>query len=244
MKVMILAAGRGQRMSPLTDHCPKPLLTLCGKPLIVHHIEKLVSAGFRDIVINHAYLGHMIEEALGDGSQFGCHINYSAEKTALETAGGVANALPLLGESPFLLINGDVWTDWDYREGWQQLLLQQQISQQQDSGEDGFLWLVPNPEHNPDGDFSLHDNRVGLSSDGDACTFSGISILSPRLFRQLPSDVMPLAPILRNAINRQSLRGQVLKAAWVDVGTPQRLKSLEQSLQGGYVAPNREEAGS
>lgn len=227
MKAMILAAGRGTRMAPLTDNCPKPLIPLLGKPLIEHHIEKLVAAGVREIVINHAYLGYMVEEALGDGSRWGCSIRYSAEDQALETAGGIIKALPLLATDtcePFLLINGDVWLDWDYGNAWV-------VAEQFDQKQDGFLWLVENPDHNPGGDFSLTDQgRVLSKISGQGWTFSGVSLLSPTLFMGLPTGVRPLAPLLRQAMDRGTIQGQVLPCDWVDVGTPQRLANLEQTL--------------
>jgi MurNAc alpha-1-phosphate uridylyltransferase len=205
MKAMILAAGRGTRMAPLTDHMPKPLIPLAGKPLIVHHIEKLAAAGFTELVINHAYLGHMLEDALGDGRQWGVSIRYSAEKEALETAGGIVNALPLLGDEPFLLVNGDVWSDWDYRVA-RQITLADNLA---------HLWLVDNPDHNPRGDFILRDGRV---------------INPPELTDDAPAGAYPLAPLLRQAMDQQRVTGSYMQARWVDVGTPQRLQSLEQSL--------------
>lgn len=227
MKAMILAAGRGTRMAPLTDHCPKPLLPLAGKPLIVHHIEKLVAAGIHEIVINHAWLGPMIEEALGDGRQWGAEIQYSAEAQALETAGGIIQALPLLGSDPFLLVNGDVWTRWDYREA-------TEISLNNDLA---CLWLVNNPPQHPAGDFVLHQGRVlnplnPLASEhaGSRYTFSGLSILHPQLFAGLPAGVLPLAPLLRTAMDNGRVAGQLLTDAWEDVGTPERLQQLEQRL--------------
>lgn len=225
MKAMILAAGRGTRMAPLTDHCPKPLLPLAGKPLIVHHIEKLVAAGIHDIVINHAWLGQMIEAALGDGRQWGARIQYSAEEQALETAGGIIQALPLLGAEPFLLVNGDVWTGWDYRHAHDITL-----------GNDlAFLWLVPNPPQHPGGDFMLQQGRVLNPQSTPVMlhryTFSGLSILHPRLFSGCTPGVLPLAPLLRNAMDQQRAGGALLEEPWVDVGTPERLQQLEQHLQ-------------
>ncbi len=227
MKAMILAAGRGTRMAPLTDHCPKPLLPLAGKPLIVHHIEKLVAAGIHEIVINHAWLGQMIEEALGDGRQWGAEIQYSAEAQALETAGGIIQALPLLGPDPFLLVNGDVWTCWDYRDA-AEIALNNDLA---------CLWLVNNPPQHPSGDFMLQQGRVlnplnPLVSEhaGVRYTFSGLSILHPQLFAGLPAGVLPLAPLLRAAMDNNRVAGQLLTDAWVDVGTPERLQQLEQRL--------------
>jgi MurNAc alpha-1-phosphate uridylyltransferase len=238
LKAMILAAGLGTRMRPLTDHCPKPLLPVAGKPLIVHHIEQLVALGIHDIVINHAYLGHMIEETLGDGSQLGCRIHYSAEPEALETGGGIYKALPLLvdnngnndeSESAFLLVNGDVWLDW---EG---IKIPQEIHSL------CHLWLVNNPEHNPAGDFVLTDSHAVLDKgdpltiDETALTFSGISLLKPALFNAvkaelLASGVFPLAPLLRHAMAQGNATGEFYSGHWVDVGTPARLQQVEDLL--------------
>ncbi|WP_221800822.1 N-acetylmuramate alpha-1-phosphate uridylyltransferase MurU [Oceanobacter mangrovi] len=225
MKAMILAAGRGQRMAPLTDHCPKPLLPLAGKPLIVHHIEKLAAAGITELVINHAWLGDMIEAALGDGSRWGVSIRYSAEAEALETAGGIIQALPLLGDEPFLLINGDVWTDWNYHTALQYL-----AALMADHGLQAWLWLVENPEHNPAGDFALQQQRVLPEAGEQGLTFAGISLIKPALLAQLPAGKRPLAPVLRQAMAAGKVGGAELQARWVDVGTPQRLQQLEQVL--------------
>lgn len=220
MKAMILAAGRGTRMAPLTDTCPKPLIPLCGKPLIVHHLEKLAAAGFREVVINHAWLGEQIEQALGDGSRWNLTIRYSPETEALETGGGVFQALPLLGDEPFLLINGDVWTNWDYSEA-NTILLK--------NGDVGHLWLIDNPAHNPNGDFCLQDGKV---QDEKVLTFSGISLLSPALWKGYSNGAYSIAPMLRAAMVQQQIVGSRLNADWVDVGTPQRLSDLESQLLG------------
>ena len=232
MKAMILAAGLGSRMRPLTDHCPKPLLPVAGKPLIVHHIEQLVAKGITEIVINHAYLGHMIEEALGDGSQFGCTIHYSAESEALETGGGILNALPLITEqtkggeiksdAPFLLVNADVWLNWG--------------SIQLPTAIKGLchLWLVNNPEHNPEGDFVLTDANEVLDKhdhNESVFTFSGISLLKPSLFKSSKPGAFPLAPLLRDAMAQGLASGELYTGDWVDVGTPQRLQQVEQLLR-------------
>lgn len=230
MRAMILAAGLGSRMRPLTDHCPKPLLPLAGKPLIVHHIEQLVAKGIVDIVINHAYLGHMIENALGDGSQFGCCIHYSAEQTALETGGGILKALPLLtqglavdDDAPFLLVNGDVWLEWQEID----LTYASAISGL------GYLWLVDNPEHNPGGDFSLAEagGMVSTLNQGEpSYTFSGISVLRPSLFKDSTPGAFPLAPLLKKAMSAQKIYGERYQGHWVDVGTPERLQQVERLL--------------
>jgi MurNAc alpha-1-phosphate uridylyltransferase len=228
---MILAAGLGTRMRPLTDNCPKPLLPVAGKPLIVHHIEKLVAIGITELVINHAYLGYMIEEALGDGSRLGCHIKYSAEAEALETGGGIFNALPLLtaneadAESAFLLVNGDIWLDWDL------IKLPKEIN--------GLchLWLVDNPEHNPSGDFVLTSFNSSTSAVRDKIdaaeqghTFSGISLIKPALFSGSKAGAFPLAPLLRQAMADDEASGELYSGAWVDVGTPERLQQVEAML--------------
>src|SRR5690606_6520294 len=224
MKAMILAAGRGTRMAPLTDHCPKPLLLLAGKPLIVHHIEKLVAAGITDMVINHAWLGEQIETTLGDGSRYGARLQYSAEPQALETGGGILQALSLLGSEPFFLVNGDVWTDWDY----------QGVTDIQLGDDLGRLWLVQNPDHNPGGDFILQQGRVlnpAMATDSPRLTFSGLSVLHPQLLAGCEPGAFPLAPLLRRAMDHQRMAGALLEQPWVDVGTPQRLQQLEQYLQ-------------
>lgn len=246
MKAMILAAGLGSRMRPLTDNCPKPLLPVAGKPLIVHHIEKLVALGIRDIVINHAYLGHMIETALGDGSRFGCRIHYSPEETALETGGGIFNALPLLqapllqdqsSDVPFLLVNGDVWLDWS------KIRLPTEIV--------GLchLWLVKNPDHNPEGDFILTESMSVIdknslnpmeqnemeqnlvSENQGAHTFSGISLLTPALFKNARAGAFPLASLLREAMSNGQVSGELYQGDWIDVGTPERLQQVEHLVR-------------
>jgi MurNAc alpha-1-phosphate uridylyltransferase len=215
---MILAAGRGERMRPLTDHTPKPLLTVHDKPLIVWHIERLKKAGISQLVINHAHLGEQIEHALGDGSAFGVSIAYSPEETALETGGGIAHALSLLGEQPFLVVNGDVWTDIDYEA----LAL--------DEGDAAHLVLVNNPSHNPNGDFALNKGRVAV--DGlDKLTFSGIGLYQPYLFTGQSEERFPLAPLLRNAMSQNTVSGQHHKGIWTDVGTPERLAEINASAR-------------
>jgi MurNAc alpha-1-phosphate uridylyltransferase len=217
MKAMILAAGRGERMRPLTDSMPKPLLPVAGKPLIVHHIERLAKAGYREIVINHAYLGEMIEARLGDGEPWGVAINYSAEGQALETGGGILHALPLLGESPFLVINGDIWCDME--------LAQLNIA----AMDLAHLVMVPNPQHNPQGDFYLHQRRLS-EQQGDKFTFSGIGIYHPQLFSGCRAGPFPLAPLIRQAIIQNRVSAELHQGLWIDVGTPERLAELEQAL--------------
>ncbi len=227
MKAMILAAGRGERMRPLTDTCPKPLLAAGGKPLIVWHIERLAAAGITELVINHAHLGQMIEDTLGDGAAFGVRIAYSPEGTALETAGGIARALPLLGNAPFLVVNGDVFCDTDFAA------LRDAGAQLQAGGLLAHLLLVPNPAHHPDGDFGLlPDARVTDDGRGERLTFSGIGAYHPALFAALPPDrPAKLAPLLRTAMAAGQVSGARHDGRWVDVGTPQRLAELDASLQ-------------
>ena len=222
MKAMILAAGRGERMRPLTDHTPKPLLPVAGKPLIQWHIEALVAAGFHDIVINHAWLGERIEAALGDGSRWGADIVYSPEPGgALETGGGILQALPLLageGDAPFLVINGDIVCDLDPSR------LPARI--------DGLahLVMVPNPGHHPAGDFVLSDGRLH-DSEGPRLTFGGIGLYRPELFAHREPGAFPLAPLLRDAMAAGQVSGQCHRGLWIDVGTPQRLAVAERALR-------------
>jgi MurNAc alpha-1-phosphate uridylyltransferase len=219
MKAMILAAGRGERMRPLTDHTPKPLLLVRGKPLIVWHIQNLVAAGITDLVINHAHLGAQLEAVLGDGAQFGAQIRYSPESVALETAGGIANALPLLGDTPFVVVNGDIFCDYDFAA-------LRAVDLQNDSA---HLVLVNNPEHHPNGDFYLSNQRIIESADTPKLTFSGIGLYHPRLFQTLTRrQPAPLAPLLRQHIALGKISGTHHQGAWVDVGTPKRLLELNQ----------------
>jgi MurNAc alpha-1-phosphate uridylyltransferase len=218
---MILAAGRGERMRPLTDRTPKPLLPVAGQPLIVWHIERLAKAGFRDVVINHAHLGDQIEALLGDGEAWGVRIQYSEEPAgALETAGGIANALPLLGSEPFLVINGDIFCDWDVSRARSALA----------DGELAHLVLVPNPHHHPHGDFALVDGRVGHG--GAKLTFAGIGVYRPELFGAIArGEVAKLAPLLDAAIAAGRVCGELHAGRWVDVGTPERLATLDADLR-------------
>jgi len=221
MKAMILAAGRGERMRPLTDTTPKPLLKVAGKSLIQYHIEAVKAAGIVDIVINHAWLGEQIENTLGDGSQFGVKIQYSREGTALETGGGIVRALPLLGNSPFLVINGDIFTDYSMANLCQQL-----------TGNDlVHLVMVPNPIHNQKGDFSLHQSRISDDKTaGVSCTFSGMAAYQPELFRDCHPGSFPLAPILRKAMALGRASGELYTGLWTDVGTPERLSQLNETF--------------
>lgn len=223
MKAMILAAGRGERMRPLTDHHPKPLLQVGGKALIEHHIEKLAKAGIVDIVINHAWLGQQIEDKLGDGQQYGVNIQYSAEESGgLETAGGIIKALPLLGGSEFIVINGDIWCDLDYH-----LLTQIKLKNEQLA----HLLLVDNPAHNSTGDFHLSSDGLALSEGLNKLTFSGIGLYRATMFQTLKLEKRPLAPILRAAMEEQKISAQHFTGQWYDIGTPQRLDELNQQLR-------------
>lgn len=223
---MILAAGRGQRMRPLTDHTPKPLLKVNGHPLIVWHLRRLAAAGLTDIVINHAWLGEQIEQALGDGRQWDVRIQYSPESPALETAGGIARALPLLGNDPFLVINGDIWSDWPLQNIGNALR-----ALKHDPKAMAHLVLVNNPEHHPSGDFALSGDGQ-ITSDGPSkLTFAGIGIYRPALFASLDADTpAPLAPLLRQAMDASAVLGEHHTGQWIDVGTPERLGALSRLL--------------
>ena len=218
---MILAAGRGERMSPLTDHTPKPLLPVAGKPLIIWQIERLARAGIRNLVINHAHLGEQIETALGVGSRWGVHIRFSAEGEgrALETGGGIFNALPLLGRDPFLVINGDVWNDVDLgrlRLG---------------SGDLAHLVMVDNPAHHADGDFHLTETGRVRDIGSPRLTFSGVGVYDHGLFAACRPGAFPLAPLLREAMLHDRVSGELHTGQWIDVGTPQRLADIEQLMR-------------
>jgi MurNAc alpha-1-phosphate uridylyltransferase len=234
MRAMILAAGRGERMRPLTDHTPKPLLQAGGKPLIVWHIEQLVNAGITDLVINHAHLGEQIEQALGDGSRYGAHIEYSDEGNALETAGGIAFALHLLGDGPFAVVNGDIWCDYDFGA------LPARAAALASSDDLAHLVLVDNPGHNPKGDFFLHEGRLTGSAIGtqhSALTFSGIGLYQPALFANITrGNKAPLAPLLREQIALNRISGEHHRGLWMDIGTPQRLDELDKQLHASQNA--------
>ena len=219
MKAMILAAGRGERMRPLTDTTPKPLLQVGREPLIGWHLRRLAAAGIREIVINHAWLGQQIEDTLGDGAAYGVQITYSAEGSqGLETAGGIATALPLLGSDPFLVINGDILTDIDFSVAVRQ-------SETLLSGGLAYLWLTANPPHNPAGDFSLlSDGLIRSEGGGERLTFSGCGLYKSELFAETtPHRAAKLAPLLREAMTAGKVRGHYHNGLWLDVGTPARL---------------------
>ncbi|MDA8094852.1 MAG: nucleotidyltransferase family protein [Betaproteobacteria bacterium] len=225
MKAMILAAGRGERMRPLTDRMPKPLLRVGGKSLIEWNIERLRAAGFTDIVINHAHLGEAIEAALGNGSRYGVRLAYSAEGSALETAGGIAKALPLLGNGPFPVVNGDVFCDFDFAR------LLPKLEEMSRSALLAHLVLVDNPAHHPQGDFALSGAQVALGG-VRMLTFSGIGAYRPELFAGvIPGQKAQLAPLLRDAIGHGAVTGDHWGGQWVDVGTPERLHALDRLLR-------------
>jgi N-acetyl-alpha-D-muramate 1-phosphate uridylyltransferase len=222
MKAMLLAAGRGDRMRPLTDNCPKPLLQVAGKPLIAWHLERLAAAGFTEVVINLSWLGEQIAAALGDGARHGVRIAWSREPwPALETGGGIFNALPLLGPAPFLLVNGDVYTDVDF------------TCLGLAPGDLAQLVLVPNPEHHPRGDFWLDGagRIIAGGSDAQRLTYSGVAVLDPALFEGAEPGRFPLLPWLERAREAGRLGGQRHAGRWLDVGTPERLASLDAELR-------------
>ena len=229
MKAMILAAGLGNRMRPLTLHTPKPLLEVGDKPLIVWHIEKLAGLGVTEIVINTAWLGEKLAQALGDGSQFGVKILWSHEGEGLETAGGIINALPLLGAESFILVNGDVWTTMDFAP-----LLKVELGENL-----AHLVLVDNPPQHPQGDFSLAEGKAYTfeqNVQGENLTFSGVSVIHPKMFDGLEQGKRPLAPLLKEAMLENKVSASKLIGDWVDVGTPERLVALDAAIREGKYA--------
>lgn len=221
MKAMILAAGRGERMRPLTDTVPKPLLQVGGKPLIAYTIELLKAGGIDEIVVNYAHLGQQIVDYLGDGNEFGVSIQYSDESSgALETGGGIYKALSLLDDRPFVVINSDVWTDFPIER------LPRELPGL------AHLVMVDNPSHHADGDFYLEQTMVNLNQ-GRKLTFSGIGVYSPRLFDGVTGNKFPLAPILRDAIVKKQVTGEYYQGKWLDVGTPERLEALNEQILAG-----------
>ncbi len=219
MKAMILAAGRGERMRPLTDALPKPLLEVRGKPLVVWHVEKLASCGFKEIIINIAHLGYKIPEFLGDGKAWGVEIKYSDEQHegALESGGGIIKALPLLGNEPFLVVNGDVFCDYTFDANFE---LHNKLA---------HLILVPNPEHNPEGDFGLKDSLL-LNNSPIKYTFSGIGYYNSEIFDKMYYGKQALAPIIRDAIDKEKVSGELYDGIWHDIGTPQRLQFINRQV--------------
>lgn len=225
MKAMILAAGYGKRLQPLTNKMPKPLLSVAGKPLLQHHIERLSAIGITDIVINTSWLAEQIETYFGDGSEFGVSITWSREPQPLETGGGINKALPYLGDQPFLLVNGDVWTDFCFLSA---------LNYQLNADLSAWLLLVENPDHNLDGDFALNEDLVSYQPQ-KKFTFSGISIMRPQLIRDYiknnsPHPCFPLRDILRPAIEQQTVAGALHSGQWCDVGTVERYRELNQLL--------------
>lgn len=221
MKAMVLAAGRGERMRPITDRIPKPLIPVAGKPLIAYHLEALARAGVRDVVINLAYRGAQIREALDDGSRYGVRIAYSDEgPEPIETGGGIFKALPLLGAGPFIVVNGDIWTDFDVA-----------TLAPLDDGAHARLVMVPNPPHVARGDFGIDGDYV-VERETDRFTYSGVGVYSPQFFHDCQPGKFPLRPLLVRAIAARKLKGQVYRGIWLDIGTPERLAVLEASLRG------------
>ncbi len=222
MKAMILAAGKGERMRPLTLHTPKPLLPVAGKPLIQWHMEALRRAGLCKLVVNHAWLGEQLEAAFADGARLGVSISWSAEGEPLETAGGILRALPLLGSDPSVLVNGDIWSDFDFTR------------LQLPAGKLAHLVLVDNPPFKQGGDFLLDAGLISSPQPGElprALTYSGIAVLSPELFTGLAAGPQPLAPLLRAAASRGLVSGEHYTGCWVDVGTPERLQQVNDLAQ-------------
>lgn len=218
MKAIVLAAGRGERMRPITDRIPKPLVPVAGKPLIEYHLESLARSGIRDIVINLSHLGAQIPAALGDGGRLGVRIAYSDEgPVPFETGGGIFNALPLIGGDPFIVVNGDIWTDFDFG------------SLRLAPGALAHLVLVPNPPHVAQGDFGLEGELV-VERDHDRYTYSGIGVYTTEFFAGCAPGKFPLLPLLKRAIAARKLHGQVYRGDWSDIGTPERLAQLEQRL--------------
>ena len=218
MKAMILAAGRGERMGNLTQNCPKPLLKVKGRCLIDWHLIKLCEAGFKDVVINVAYLSKEIIEFVGDGSKWGLNISISEEEQALETAGGIKKAIKYLGDEPFAVINADIFSDYNYKNLKNRSLQKKSI---------GHLVLVNNPEHNPKGDFGIMDDGILTMNSKRPLTFSGIAIYDPKFFSELAEgNKIKLAPILEIAINKKCIQGELFEGLWSDVGTPERLNMI------------------
>jgi MurNAc alpha-1-phosphate uridylyltransferase len=217
---MLLAAGRGERLRPLTDRIPKPLVQVGGKPLIAWHLERLAASGVREVVSNVSHLGQQIVDYVGDGARFGLQVAFSREAEPLETAGGIAQALPLLGREPFLLVNGDIYCEADFRP-----LLSRRLG-----ANVAHLVLVPNPPQNAKGDFSLEDDVIG--NDGTPrYTYAGVAVMSPRLVEPVKrGDKAPLAPLLRASATKRLITGEMFGGLWQDVGTAERLAELEAQL--------------
>ncbi|CAK0746067.1 N-acetylmuramate alpha-1-phosphate uridylyltransferase [Gammaproteobacteria bacterium] len=220
MKAMVLAAGHGKRMRPLTDRTPKPLLRAGGRALIEYHLEALAAAKITEVVVNHGQLGNQIETYLGDGTRYGLQIRYSPEgDSPLETGGGILRALPLLGEDPFLVVNADIWIHYPH-ERLQEALAPTDLA---------YLVLVNNPPHHPQGDFGLCDGRI-TASEGERLTFAGIGVYRPALFAGCTPGTFPLAPLLRIAMTAGQVAGEHWSGNWMDIGTPARLNDLQRIL--------------
>ena len=221
MKAMILAAGRGERMRPLTDHIPKPLLEVAGKPLIIWHLEKLAKANFEEVIINHAHLGGMIEAHVGDGSRWNLKVPYSREGSPLETAGGIKKALPLIGDQPFLVVNADIYTDFNFAT----------IKNRNLNDYKGHLVMVRNPKQHPDGDFFLQNNQIEREGK-ERLTFSGIAVYQPKICEDINLEpVAKLAPILKKLIDAECISGEAYQGLWFDIGTPERLNEVNLFLK-------------
>ncbi len=222
-KAMVLAAGRGKRMRPLTDSLPKPLVEVGGKPLIAYHLEGLSRAGITDVVINHAHLGEQIESALGDGSDFGVTIQYSPEpEGGLETAGGIFKALAMLGEKPFVVVNADVWTNYDYAR-----LLDYDLSTNL-----AHLVMVNNPSQHPHGDFYLSNGgRLALEPPGQPLTYAGVGLFCASFFDNFNGGRHPLLPLFQATMQQQQLSGEYFDGDWDDVGTLDRLEALRARVE-------------
>lgn len=216
MRAMILAAGRGERLRPLTDQVPKPMVEVLGQPLIFHHLGRLASAGFREIVVNLAHLGQVLQSAVGDGSRWGVNIHYSQEpEGALETGGGIAHALPLLGNAPFAVVNGDIFTDYPF----ERLRVVKCTS--------AHLVLVPVPEHRPKGDFALSGGKVLIEGD-EMFTFSGVCVYHPAFFSECAGGRWSIVPRLNQAVQEDFISGELYRGLWYDIGTLERLNKLQK----------------
>lgn len=235
MKAMILAAGRGERLRPLTDRSPKPLLAVGGKPLLAWHLQALAQAGLREVLINHAHLGQMLIDFFGDGAAYGLHITWSAEPPgALETAGGIRQALPALGDAAFLVVNGDIHCDWDFAAA------EALAARLNHSGDLAHLVMVDNPPQHPEGDFVLADGRLRATAGPETArlTFSGIGVYAPALFAGLEVGVAAkLAPLLVAAMSAGRVSGELHCGAWHDIGTAERLAALDAQLRADYNRP-------
>lgn len=233
MHAMILAAGRGERMRPLTDTVPKPLLPVGGKPLVAWHLERLAAAGFRDVAINVSWLGQRLVDALGDGSRFGLRIRYAFERPApLETGGGIAAALPLLGDGPFLAVSGDLWTDYDFD------LARRAAARMRDSGALAHLVMVANPDFHPRGDYALEaalpgqDGAIRRGAAGTRLTFGNIGVYQPALFDGVaPGTTLKLSVLLERAIAAQRITGERFDGRWHNLGTASQLAGLDARLR-------------